>query len=139
MPVAFAAELDEGVDALLLPVELALLLPEPEGLALVCVAEALPGAVSVTPTEAHDCCAKASAAARSLPEQVLSMHVVVLCMNCWFVHRHWLSVAEQPPRSALPMHVKAHCGTFCRETRKAEATPAKSRVMVKRILSVVFV
>lgn len=36
------------------------------------------------------------------------MHVVVELMNAWLVHRHLLSVDEQPARSADAMHVKAH-------------------------------
>lgn len=36
------------------------------------------------------------------------MHVVVELMNAWLVHKHLLSVDEQPARFADAMHVKAH-------------------------------
>lgn len=66
------------------------------------------GVVRVTPTASQVCWAKAMALLRSSPWQVVSMHVVVEVMNDWVVHRHLLSVEEQPPRSADAMHVKAH-------------------------------
>lgn len=36
------------------------------------------------------------------------MHVVVELMNAWLVHKHLLSVDEQPARFADAMHVRAH-------------------------------
>lgn len=86
-------------------------------------------AVRVTPTAAHSCCAADSAAARSLPWQVDSMHDVVLLMNAWLLHRQVSSV-PQLPVSALARQVCAHVGSDWR--RKTETCEADTAVRAER-------
>jgi len=104
------AGLVEVVDALpVVAVVVPLAAPEP-----VEVAVPLPeaaGGLKVTPTAWQVAWANCSAAARSEPEQLDSMHDVVLDTKAELLHRQVSSVAEQPPRLALAMHVKAHWGT----------------------------
>ena len=62
-------------------------------------------------TAAHKAWASWIAVVRSEPLQVDSMQDVEFAMNCWFRQRHALSVAMQPPKLALAMHVSAQPAT----------------------------
>jgi len=83
-----------GVDEALLAVVVALVAEE----------------VKVTPTAAQSPWETLMALVRSAPVQAFSMQVVVLLTKAGLVHRQWVSVWPQVPRSAEAMHGLAQSG-----------------------------
>jgi hypothetical protein len=73
--------------------------------------------VKVTPAAAQSCSAPARAFARSSPLQVLLMQALVDVTKAELLHRQVLSVAEQPPRSAVVMQASGAKGQV--SSRKA--------------------
>jgi len=66
--------------------------------------------VRVTPAAAQRAWAAEVAAVRSAPVHAPAIQVVTLLTNAWLRHRQALSVAEQPPRSALVKQLVAQFG-----------------------------
>jgi len=97
----------------------------------------------VTPTLRQRSTENLRAAARSSPVQAASIHLVVLLTKVALVHRHLVSEATQPPRSALVVHETAQVGRVsCRARREeADAEAAAPKIVKatveKRILYVI--